>query len=49
MKLSTGYPDEYPRFSEIGYWYTLILFKNPVLAAIDHTLIDHNACNPNAI
>ena len=29
----------------LGYWYTLIFFKNPVLALIYHTLIYHNACN----
>ena len=28
----------------LGYWYTLIFFKNPVLALIYHTLIYHNAC-----
>ena len=28
-----------------GYWYTLIFFKNPVLALIYHTLIYHNACS----
>ena len=31
----------------LGHWYTLIFFKNPVLALIYHTLIYHNACNPH--
>ena len=31
----------------LGYWYTLIFFKNPVLALIYHTLIYHNACKHN--
>ena len=30
--------------SKIGYWCTIIFFKYPVLAHIDHTLIDHNEC-----
>ena len=29
--------------AEIGYWYTLIFLRIPVLALRDHTLRDHNA------